>query len=134
MKLIIKMLLFLCFLLIRSGNSHEITNHNFQPSISFMEKPNSHEIILQELVDQQLILKAENTSKTISHDPIVIFDHDTEYHQSWSQNYLLMAFFAGLICLVFLLFKGIFLQVKNPFNKPIFQLSSIFISYQNLRI
>ena len=104
MRTIITLTLFFMFLLIRSGNSHEVVNHSDRPAISFME---NHSSISQNVKsnDFQFPKFTKAHSNGIgSHGEQIFLSQDSEDFQLWKDYHLQMAFYACLIAFTFLLY------------------------------
>ncbi|OYD42938.1 hypothetical protein CHU00_16625 [Sphingobacterium cellulitidis] len=133
MKAIITFVLFFFFLMIRSGNSHEVINYSDRPTISFME----HQMGLLEKQShptQKLVLTQTNASGLVGHAEQILLEQESEDFQLWKDYQLQMAFFSCLIAFTFLLFFPNRSQNKTPDfiidNNP----NPIFISLRTLRI
>ena len=105
MKAMITFILFFFFLLIRSGNSHEVINYSDRPAISFMEGPGSQVNLHQDInlsSFQFAPLKHGGFHSGTGQD---LYESESEDFQAWHDYQLQMLFYASLICFSFLLFR-----------------------------
>lgn len=134
MKAIITFVLFFLFLLIRSGNSHEVINHSDRPAISFMENHVLNISTQSKHDSQQSIFSQANSNGTGSHSNHILLEQESEDFQLWKDYHLQMAFYACLIAFTFLM-----LLPKNSVRRPNAYIlnnnsNPIFISQRSLRI
>ena len=134
MRTILTLILFFTFLLIRSGNSHEVVNHSDRPAISFME---NHSVIskIDKPNDFQFAVFSKSNSNGVGGlGEQIILSQDSEDFQLWKDYHLQMAFYSCLIAFTFLL---ILPKSSNPKSLAIFldnNPNPIFISQGSLRI
>jgi len=122
------------FLIIRSGNSHELVNHSDRPAISYMENQvaNSQNVNSNDFL--KLKYSQANSNGLGGHGNHIVLEQESEDFQLWKDYYHQMVFFSCLIAFTFLLFfpnKGNqkpidFILDNNP--------NPIFISQRSLRI
>ncbi|SEG61941.1 hypothetical protein SAMN05421877_1115 [Sphingobacterium lactis] len=127
-------MLFFAFLLIRSGNSHEVINSSTRPAISFMENHLHHDLKLDQRQDQQILVSSASSHGAHGGDHVIISEQEAEDFQLWKDYHLSMAFYACLIAFTFLVFgtqrwvpalvDRAHLKAGNP----------LFISLRSLRI
>ena len=134
MRTIITLTLFFMFLLVRSGNSHEVVNHTDRPTISFME---NHSVISDNDKSNDfhsVKFSRANSNGMGGHEDQIVMAQDSEDFQLWKDYQLQMAFYSCLIAFTFLL-----VLPKLSDRRPIgfiFNNNSnpIFISQRSLRI
>ena len=134
MKTIVTFVLFFFFLLIRSGNSHEVINHSDRPAISFMENLAGSISPAQQHEFQKLKYTQTNSNGLGGHAEHILLEQESEDFQLWKDYHLQMAFYSCLIAFSFLLFfpkkthqkSTDFILDNNP--------NPIFISQRSLRI
>ena len=100
---IVTFVLFFFFLLIRSGNSHEVINYSDRPTISFME----HQMGLLEKQShptQKLVFTQTNASGLAGHAEHILLEQESEDFQLWKDYHLQMAFYSCLIAFCFFVF------------------------------
>ncbi len=130
MKIFFTLALFVLFLLIRSGNSHEVIIHSDRPAISAMQHRAYHTLSTDASSSHHLKFKKKGPSNRAE----ILMEKDSDDFQSWEDYQLQMAFFACLtVFTFFLIFWRKTLQNLNVYlfdNNP----NPIFISQRSLRI
>lgn len=134
MKQLITIILFLGFLLIRSGNSHELINYSDRPTISFMDQQNHIHHTNQIHFSSEYHYTQQHGSGSTNNNDQVVMDHDMEDFQMWKDYHLQMALFAGIICFYFLRLLPDSLPQRLAIHKHLQQTQPIFISQRSLRI
>ncbi len=132
MKSITIFLLFFFFLIIRSGNSHEVINYSDRPAISFMESHSVNDFKAKPTHDQDQTF-SKSSSTGINGD-YVIFEQESEDFQLWKDYHLQMVFYSCLIAFTFYVFS-LSTSVRRYFSFLIDNNSSpLFITQRSLRI
>lgn len=134
MKTIVTFVLFFFFLLIRSGNSHEVINYSDRPSISFMEHFTGSADQAQQHEFQKLKYTQTNSNGLGGHPEHILLEQESEDFQLWKDYHLQMAFYSCLIAFCFFVFfpKNTHQNTRDLIldNNP----NPIFISLRSLRI
>ncbi|MVZ65118.1 hypothetical protein GQF61_04585 [Sphingobacterium sp. DK4209] len=106
MKAVITFILFFFFLLIRSGNSHELMTDSYRPAISFMQQHNVQDLKVKSNTSVQQAISSSKTNGHNTVDEHLLYTNENEDLQSANDFQMQMALFATLVCFTF-----VFVQV-----------------------
>ena len=106
MRAIVTFILFFFFLLIRSGNSHELMTNSYRPAISFMQQHNVQDLKVKSNSSIQQVISSSKTNGHNTVDGHLLYTNESEDLQSANDFQLQMALFATLVCFTF-----VFIQV-----------------------
>lgn len=105
MRAIITLILFFFFLLIRSGNSHEVMSDSYRPAISFMQHHDAQDLKVKSQTSTQQQLSSSKSNTHQGADEHHVLGDENEDSYSLTDLQLQMAMFASLVCFTFIVFQ-----------------------------
>gem|GEM_PF-673215 len=105
MRAIVTLILFFFFLLIRSGNSHEIISDSYRPAISFMQHHDLQGLKAKSHTSTQHHLSSSKSNSHQGSDEHHVLGDENEDKQSLDHLQLQMAMFAAFVCFTFIVLQ-----------------------------